>query len=70
VLPLRQCLPAIRVPLRRTDPDAALDLQILVDQCYERGRYDSTIDYTQSPQPSLPEEEAAWAGETLSAKDA
>ena len=44
VLPMRQCLPAIRVPLRRTDPDAALDLQILVDQCYERGRYDSAID--------------------------
>jgi Protein of unknown function (DUF4058) len=51
VLPLRQCLPAIRVPLRRTDPDAALDLQVLVDQCYERGRYDSAIDYNQPPQP-------------------
>ena len=70
VLPLRQCLPAIRVPLRRADPDAALDLQVLVDQCYERGRYDSAIDYTQPPQPPLPEEEAAWAGETLSAKRA
>ena len=70
VLPLRQRLPAIRVPLRRTDLDAALDLQVLVDQCYERGRYDSVIDYTQPPQPPLPEEEAAWAGETLSAKGA
>jgi hypothetical protein len=29
VLPLRERLPAIRVPLRRTDPDAALDLQAL-----------------------------------------
>jgi hypothetical protein len=38
VLPLRQRLPAIRVPLRRTDPDAALDLQVLIEQCYERGR--------------------------------
>ena len=70
VLPLRQCLPAIRVPLRRTDPDAALDLQVLVDQCFERGRYDSAVDYTQPPQPPLPEEEAAWAGETLSANGA
>jgi hypothetical protein len=57
VLPMRQCLPAIRVPLRRTDPDAALDLQILVDQCYERGRYDSAIDlreFIQRNQLSVP----------------
>ena len=46
VLPLRERLPAIRVPLRRTDLDAALDLQVLIDQCYERGRYASVIDYT------------------------
>jgi hypothetical protein len=43
---------------------------LLVDDCYERGRYDSAIDYTKPPQPPLPEEEAAWAGETLSAKGA
>ena len=44
VLPLHERLQAIRVPLRRTDPDAALDLQVLIDQCYERGRYDTAID--------------------------
>jgi Protein of unknown function (DUF4058) len=46
LLPLRKRLPAIRVPLRRTDPDVALDLQVLVDQVCERGRYGSVIDYT------------------------
>ena len=61
VLPLRQRLPAVRIPLRRTDPDAALDLQILIDQCYERGRYASSLDYTKLPHPPLPEDEAAWA---------
>jgi hypothetical protein len=68
VLPLRQRLPAIRVPLRRTDPDAALDLQSLVDDCYERGRYASVIDYSKPPHPPLPEEEAAWAKEALAAR--
>lgn len=54
VLPLRQRLPAIRVPLRRTDLDAALDLQVLIDQCYERGRYGSAIDYSKPPQLHCP----------------
>jgi len=67
VLPLRERLPAIRVPLRRTDPDAALDLQVLVDQCYEKGRYASAIDYNKPPHPQLPDDEAVWAREILSA---
>jgi hypothetical protein len=61
VLPLREKLPVIRIPLRRPDPDAGLDLQVLVDQCYERGRYASSISYSTPPSPPLPEEEAAWA---------
>ena len=65
VVSLRERLPAIRVPLRRTDPDVALDLQILVDQCYERGRYDSLLDYTKPPHPPLPDEEVAWAKQTI-----
>jgi hypothetical protein len=68
VLPLRQRLPAIRIPLRRTDPDAALDLQALINQCYERGRYGSIIDYSTGPQPPLPGKEAAWAKEVLAAQ--
>jgi hypothetical protein len=70
VLPLRERLPAIRVPLRRTDPDAALDLQALIDQCYERGRYASIIDYNTGPEPPLPDEEEAWAREILAARAA
>lgn len=65
MLPLRKRLPIIRVPLRRTDPDVGLDLQSLIDQCYERGRYGAVIDYTRPPNPPLPEEEAAWAREVL-----
>ena len=68
MLPLRQRLPAIRVPLRRADPDVALDLQLLVGQCYERGRYGTVLDYRQPPQPVLPQEEAAWVQEVLAAR--
>jgi len=70
MLPLRLRLPAIRVPLRRTDPDVALDLQSLIDQCYERGRYGSAIDYSKPPPPPLPDEEAVWAREVLAARAA
>lgn len=65
MLPLRQQLPAIRVPLRPSDPDVALDLQALINQCYERGRYGSILDYSRPPQPPLPDEELDWAKQVL-----
>src|ERR1043165_1633779 len=65
VLRLRERLPAVRGPLRPTDPDAALDLQVLIEQCYQRGRYASIIDYAKPPHPPLPEQEAAWAKQVL-----
>ena len=64
---LRERLPTIRVPLRPTDMDSALNLQALIDQCYERGRYGKSIDYAKSLRSPLPEEEAAWVKEILSA---
>lgn len=66
-MPLRQRLPVIRIPLRRTDPDVALDLQSLIDQSYERGRFGTQIRYEKPPHPPLPDEEAAWAREILAA---
>jgi Protein of unknown function (DUF4058) len=68
MLPLRQRLPTFRVPLRRSDPDVALDLQALVDQCYERGRYGTVLDYAKPPEPPLPEEETAWVTQVLSSQ--
>ena len=65
-LPLAERLPGIRSPLRRGDPDAALDLQALVDQAYADGRYDD-IDYRRPCIPPLESQEAAWAGELLMA---
>jgi hypothetical protein len=54
-------LPAIAIPLRSTDQDIRLDLQALLTQAYDRGRYAATIDYTQDPDPALPPSPAEWA---------
>ncbi|PWU16779.1 MAG: hypothetical protein C5B50_12810 [Verrucomicrobia bacterium] len=61
---LRERLPVIRIPLRPTDPDVVLDIQPLVDQCHERGRY-HLLDYGQSLEPQLAPEDAAWADQIL-----
>lgn len=63
-LPLRQGLPRIAIPLRPGDRDVALDLQAVVNQAYEDGRYERT-DYRHPLQPPLPPEDAAWAADLL-----
>ncbi|MGZ3488034.1 MAG: DUF4058 family protein [Isosphaeraceae bacterium] len=60
-IPLRERLPAIPIPLRRDDRDVALDLQSLIDQCYEFGRYSDDIDYREEPDPPLGGDDARWA---------
>lgn len=65
---LNQRLPQIAVPLRPSDPDAVLDLEELVNRCYEVGRYDQWIDYSQEPEPPLPPEGAEWLHQLLMEK--
>jgi len=67
-VPLRQRLPTIRIPLRETDADIQLDLQALIDTCYDNGRYARTIDYRYEPAPALQREDAAWADALLREK--
>lgn len=57
--PLREPLPAVAVPLRKGEPDAALDLQPLIDRCYAKGRY-WLLPYEDDP-PALEPDELAWA---------
>jgi hypothetical protein len=64
-LPLQDRLPAIAIPLRQTDHDVALDLQALIDRCYEEARYDDDIDYLQEPDPPLDSDHARWADDLL-----
>jgi hypothetical protein len=63
-LPLQRRLPTLRIPLRQSDPDALLDLQVLIEQAYRMGRYDD-LDYRHEPDPPLSPEDTAWADELL-----
>ena len=66
-VPLEVRLPAIAIPLRPTDADVALDLQPLVDRCYETGAYDD-LDYTRPPDPPLDADAEAWVDQLLREK--
>jgi hypothetical protein len=63
-IPLRERLPAIGIPLRREDDDVPLDLQALVDHCYDAAGYDE-IDDHQEPDPPLTPDDARWADALL-----
>jgi Protein of unknown function (DUF4058) len=65
---LRHRLPAIRIPLRESDDDVPLELQALIDQCYENGAYEGTINYLDNPLPALTRSDAHWADEMLAKK--
>jgi hypothetical protein len=61
---LRDRLPVIRVPLRKTDPDVILNLQPLINQCHERGRYHMQ-DYRTDPDPPFSPEDSTWIDRVL-----
>jgi hypothetical protein len=63
---LQDRLPVIRIPLRPTDTDVVLDLQPLINQCHERGRY-HLLNYQAELEPPLLPEEATWVDEMLRA---
>lgn len=63
--PLRERLPAINIPLRPSDNDIQLDLQALIEQCYDKGAYDDDIDYNKHTIPLLSKEDEFWADELL-----
>ncbi len=54
------------IPLRCADADVRLDLQPLLDRCYEMGSYD--LDYRADPEPPLDAEDAKQADEWLRGK--
>ncbi len=61
---VRERLPNLRLPLRPSDPDILLQLQPLLDHCYESGRYDK-IDYRQPLRPPLEPDDQRWADALL-----
>ena len=59
--PCASGLPAIAMPLRQTDRDIPLDLQAILNECCEEGRYVDDIDYREEPDPPLGPDDARWA---------
>lgn len=57
--PLRDRLPAFAIPLRATDRPAPLDLQPLIDRCYQTGRY-WQLSQRPLPPPDLAADEQVW----------
>lgn len=62
---LKDPIPTFPVPLREADPEPVVDLQELLNQVYERARFDLAINYSQPVKPSLSPEEASWVIEVL-----
>ncbi|TWU04001.1 DUF4058 family protein [Neorhodopirellula pilleata] len=62
--PLDQALPNIPVPLRSQDRDVVLELQPLLDQCYQDGRY-YRIDYTGEIKGKFNSELTDWMSRRL-----
>ena len=61
---IRGRLPRIRVPLRRNDPDAVLDVQKLIDMAWENGGY-SNIDYAKVRLPGFEDSDRQWIRDQL-----
>ncbi len=68
VYPVRldQRLPAVAVPLLPGDPSVTLDLQGLLDRCYDTGQYRRRVRYREAkPVPPLRPEQEEWALQVL-----
>ncbi|MFO0821697.1 MAG: DUF4058 family protein [Gemmataceae bacterium] len=61
-------LPAFAIPLDTDVPPVTVDLQPLLDRCYESGRYAQLVNYGHPCDPPLTPEQQAWAEGILRAK--
>lgn len=71
VYPIRlpQRLPRVAVPLRAGTPDAAVELQPVLDRCYDGGLYARRARYTRPCDLPLTPDQQAWADGILRAKN-
>ncbi|HET6385325.1 MAG TPA: DUF4058 family protein [Armatimonadota bacterium] len=67
---VREPFPEFTVPLLRNDEEPVLDLGAALAAVYDRGRLDLSIDYSQSAEPPLSEDDARWAREIVRLKNA
>jgi hypothetical protein len=61
---VREALPQIPIPLLPPDADVPIDLAVLVNQIYDRGRYGQLIAYGKPAPKGLNEADFAWTEQT------
>ena len=62
---VQDCIPVFALPLKLGDTEPLVELKPILDGVYDRAGFDLRIDYTQSIQPPLLEEDATWANALL-----
>ncbi|MEH1824955.1 MAG: DUF4058 family protein [Nostoc sp.] len=62
---LKNPIPVFPVPLRQGEPEPIVDLQRLLNEIYERARFDLAIDYSQPLKIVQSPQEEAWLREIL-----
>jgi Protein of unknown function (DUF4058) len=62
---LEEAIPTVVIPLKAGETEVSLDLQALMAGIYERARYRSAINYTQTPVPPLRPSAQAWAEQCI-----
>jgi hypothetical protein len=68
-LPLGDRLPKVAIPLLPGDPAVQVDLQAVLDRCYDTGQYRRRVRYgEQVPLPSLSPEQDKWVQTILREK--
>lgn len=70
VYPIRlpQRLPTVVVPLAPGSPGVTVNLQVVLDRCYDVGLYTRRVTYPKPCDPPLAAEQQAWAEGVLRAK--
>jgi len=64
---VRDGIPSLPVPLRRSEEEPSLALGAILHGLYDRAGYDLRIDYARPPDAPLREDDAVWAHERLKA---
>lgn len=62
---LKEPIPIFPVPLKQSEKQPSVDLQKLLNEVYQKARFDLVIDYSQLVKPSLSVEEKSWIEEIL-----
>lgn len=62
---VRDAIPVFPLPLLPDDPEPSIDLGALLQNLFDRARYDLIINYTEPPSPELNAEDAAWFQQRL-----